>query len=125
MYDLRNNMRKASERNDFDGESYSEEEDDEIDNENQQHIHVISTPTARSAIINSIISTATRKTMTTTIFSEINNQHTKIIESKTSNDKSMTISSSSSSSRFVPMFLCFLFSFSSLYRYIHVNYFLF
>jgi hypothetical protein len=120
VYDIRNEMRKASEINDFDDEYDSEDEDFEIENDNQQSIQIFSSSTIRSHIINSIIpvlsiKTTTRIITTTTISSEINNQETETIESKISNDKYLTVPSSSSS-RFVPMFICLLFSFSSLYR---------
>jgi hypothetical protein len=118
-------MRKASEINDFDDDDYSDEEDFEMENDNQQYVQLFSPLTSPSTIINSIPSTitimTTKRTTTTTIFSE---KQTETIESKTSNNKYMTISSSSSS-RLAPIFPCLLFSFSSLYRHIHVNNFLF
>jgi len=122
-------MRKASELNDFDDDDYSDEEDFEMENDNQQYVQLFSPLTSPSTIINSIPSTitimktktTTTITTTTTRFSE---KQTETIESKTSNNKYMTISSSSSS-RLAPIFPCLLFSFSSLYRHIHVNNFLF
>jgi len=119
-------MRKANEINDFVDEDYSEDEDIESENDNQQHIQLFSPPslTARSTIINSIISTSTLRPTSTAINTTIfNPQQTEIIESKISNNKSRTISSSSF--RLLPIFYCFLFSFSLLYRSIHVNNFLF
>jgi len=119
-YDLRNELRKANEINDFDDDDYSEDEDFEIENDNQQHVQLFSpSPTTRSTIINSITSRIT--IITTTVSPEINSTQLEIIESKTSKDKYLT----SSSSRLIPMFICFLFLFSSLYRHIHVNNFLF
>lgn len=116
-------MRKASEINDFDDEDYSEDEDIDFENENQQHVQISPPPpppplpsTFRSVIINSITSNTsiTANDMTrTTEFSETN---------KTSNDKSKMLSLST---RLKPTFICLLFSFSFLYRYIHVNNFLF
>jgi len=122
-YDLRNEMRKASEINDFDDYDDSEDEDFEIENDNQQHVQLFSLPpTTRSTIINSITSRITIiTTKTTTVSPEINSTQLEIIESKTSKDKYLT----SSSSRLIPMFICLLFLFSSLYRHIHVNNFLF
>jgi hypothetical protein len=130
IYDLRNDLRKASVNNDFDDDDgdYSEDEDIESENDNQQHIQLFSPPslTARSTIINSIISTSTLRPTNTAINTTIfNPQQTEIIESKISNNKSRTKSSSSSSFRLLPIFYCFLFSFSLLYRSIHVNNFLF
>jgi hypothetical protein len=127
IYDLRNDMRKASEMNDFNDEDYSEDEDIESENDNQLHVQLSPPPaTFRSIILNSITSTTTTTTVMTmtTIFSEINNQQAEIVDSKTLNDKSKMISSFSSS-RLKPMFICLLFSFSSLCRYIYVNNFLF
>jgi light-regulated signal transduction histidine kinase (bacteriophytochrome) len=123
IYDLRNDMRKASENNDFDDEDYSEDEDIESDNDNHQHIQLFTlSSTARSTLINSITSTKTLMPTSTTInTTEINSQQTEMIESKSSKNKSLT---SSSSIRFLPMFDCFLFSFSLLYRSIHMNNFL-
>jgi hypothetical protein len=124
VYDLRNEMRKASEINDFDDEDYSEDEDFEVENDNQQHIQLFSPSPTRSTIINSITSRITIITTTIkTVSPEINNTQSEIIESKTLKDKYLTISSSSS--RLIPMFICLLFLFSSLYRHIHVNNFLF
>jgi len=122
VYDLRNEMRKASEINDFDDEDYSEDEDFEVENDNQQHVQLFSPSSTRSTIINSITSRITIIT-TKTVSPEINNTQSEIIESKTSKDKILSISSSSS--RLIPMFICLLFLFSSLYRHIHVNNFLF
>lgn len=125
VYDLRNEMRKASEINEFDDEDYSEDEDIEfINNENPPPIELVSLPISRSTILHSIISTpttttattTTRKTTitiptTTTISSEKNIQHTEVIETKASNTQYQSIPSSSSF-RIVPMFICLLFSFS-------------
>ncbi|CAF2512073.1 unnamed protein product [Rotaria sp. Silwood2] len=137
IYDFRNDMRKASELNDFDDEDYVEDEDIDIESDNQQHFQSSSSSSSskfHSSIINSITSittvmtTATTTTTTTTTIttpttlSEISTQETKIIKSKTSNDQYTIISSST---RLVPMFICLLFSFSLLYRYIHMNNFLF
>ncbi|CAF0913815.1 unnamed protein product [Rotaria sp. Silwood1] len=137
IYDLRNDMRKANELNDFDDEDYLEDEDMDMESDNQQHFQSSSSSSSsssfRSSIINSITSittimtTATTITTTTTIttpttLSEINTQETKSIESKTSNDQYTIISSSSHS---VPMCICILFPFSLLYRYMHMNNFLF
>jgi len=114
IYDLRNEMRKASEMNDFD-DDYNEDDDIEFENDNQEHFQFFSPPPPTdSTRLNSIASTVTSMTTAKTKVSGINNQQTEIIDSKI--DKSMT--KSSSSSRFVPMFICLLFSFSSLYRHI-------
>ncbi len=129
IYDLRNDMRKANENNDFDDEDYSEDEDTELDNDNHQHIQLVTpSPTARLTLINPITSTTTAliRTNTTINTTEINAKQTDVIGSKSSKNKSRTaLSSSSSSFRLLPMFDYFLFSFSLLYRSIHVNNFLF
>lgn len=128
VYDMRNEMRKASENNDFDDEDYSEEDEMEFENYETQppSIQLVSLPTIRSTIIHSITSTlATSTIKTTTVSPEMNNQPTEIIESKTSNDQYRSIPSSSSSFRYTLLFICLLISFSSLYRNIHVNNFLF
>ena len=115
-------MRKASEMHDFDDDDYNEDEDIEIDNIHQDDIPFISSSSSSTTTTRSTTITSTITIPSTTTSSRINNQQTEMIESKISKEKSMTISSSP---RIVPLFMCLFISISSLYRYIHVNHFLF
>ncbi|CAF0974934.1 unnamed protein product [Adineta steineri] len=139
IYDLRNDMRKANEINDFDDEDYSEDEDIAIEEDNLQYIQIASTlksPTVIITTMTTIVSTPATTTTTTipstttipttliTTFFAINSRRIEVAESKSSDNKDTT-KSPSSSSRHVPLLLSLLFSLSTLYRCNYVNTFLF
>lgn len=135
MYDFRNDMRKASELNDLDDEDYTEDEDIDSESDEQQQNEILTPLTSHSIIINSITSTVrnvtTMVTTTTTIATiatvattvvHMNNSQTDMIDITVSNDQFRIISSST---RLLPMFTYFVFTLSSLYRYIYMHSFLF
>ncbi|CAF1651468.1 unnamed protein product [Adineta ricciae] len=120
IYDLRNNMRKASEANDFDDGDYSEDDDVDFEEENHQPLSLLpssSLPTIsttlRTTMFNSLI-TKTRTTTATTLVKITTNHRVAVMESKSSDNKLTTPSSATSH---CPLFIYFLFSFSFLYRF--------
>ncbi|UJR30472.1 hypothetical protein I4U23_018005 [Adineta vaga] len=119
IYDLRNNMRKASEINDFDDGDYSEDEDFEIEEDNHQSLPSIPplslSTTIRTTLFHSLI-TKTKTTTKVTTLAEITNRRIEVIESKSSNNN-QKLTTPSSASSLHPIFLSFLFPLSSLYRF--------
>jgi hypothetical protein len=105
MYDLRNDIRKANEINDFDDEYSNEDED--VESDNQPHVPLVQLQTSRSILINSITTKTSVITTRTTTPSKIDNRLTEKMENKTSTTVYTKISSSSSS-RLRPLFICLL-----------------
>lgn len=136
IYDLRNSMRTAHELADFDDGDYSEDEDIDLEGDYPPTVPLVR-PSASTSVVRSSTTlaatktTATRTTTNTSTLSistivptttspEIDDKENETAESQDSQEKNSLLSRSSS--LHVSISVCILFSVTSFYRALRVNY---